>query len=135
MGSFGENLRREREARGIALADISKATKISVRLLQAIEDEEFDRLPGGVFNVNFVRQYARHVGLDEERVVAEFRALTADPAEIPVPQRAGTARPEGTVAPPEAPDWDRRRELRGRTWTTLALVVVAVAAAGYLWLR
>ncbi|MBI3666845.1 MAG: helix-turn-helix domain-containing protein, partial [Acidobacteria bacterium] len=59
MGDFGENLRQERLARGVSLEDISAYTKISVRLLQAVEDEDFDRLPGGIFNINFVRQYAR----------------------------------------------------------------------------
>jgi cytoskeletal protein RodZ len=72
MAAFGENLRRERDLRGVSLAEISQATKIGARLLDAIETERFDRLPGGVFNVAFVRQYARYLGLDEDKIVAEF---------------------------------------------------------------
>ncbi len=72
MGSFGENLRREREMRGITLAEIAQATKISARMLSAIESGREDQLPGGIFNRSFVRQYARYLGLDEERVVTEF---------------------------------------------------------------
>ncbi|HSF03051.1 MAG TPA: helix-turn-helix domain-containing protein [Solirubrobacterales bacterium] len=72
MASFGENLRRERELRGVTLREIADATKISVRFLQALENDRVDALPGGLFRRTFVRQYARYVGLDPERMVAEF---------------------------------------------------------------
>lgn len=72
MASFGENLRRERELRGIELREMADATKISIRFLQALEQDRVDILPGGIFPRAFVRQYAKHVGLDPERLVAEF---------------------------------------------------------------
>jgi len=72
MGQFGEDLRRERESRGIALEAITDSTKISGRHLSALEEEKFDRLPGGVFNKGIVRGYARVVGLDEEAWVERF---------------------------------------------------------------
>jgi cytoskeletal protein RodZ len=72
MASFGETLRRERELRNIELREIAEATKISVRFLEALERERWEILPGGVFPRAFVRQYARYLGLDAERVVAEF---------------------------------------------------------------
>lgn len=72
MASFGENLRRERELRGVDLHEVAEATKISFRFLQAIEQDRVDVLPGGLFPRAFVRQYARHLGLDAERLVAEF---------------------------------------------------------------
>jgi len=75
VGAFGDKLRKQREQRGIALDAISNTTKISTRMLRAIEDEHFDQLPGGVFNKGFVRAYARQVGLDEEEVVTDY--LTA----------------------------------------------------------
>ena len=75
MGAFGEKLRKQREQRGITLDAISSTTKISNRMLRALEDEHFDQLPGGVFNKGFVRAYARQVGLDEEEAVADY--LTA----------------------------------------------------------
>ncbi len=74
MGAFGEKLRRQREQRGVELEAISKTTKISVRMLRALEEEHFDQLPGGVFNKGFVRAYARHVGLDEEEAVSDYLA-------------------------------------------------------------
>jgi cytoskeleton protein RodZ len=93
MSGFGDNLRTERQARGVSLEDISSATKISVRLLQAIENEDFGRLPGGVFNVNFVRQYARHLGLEEESVVSEYRRLTAPLSPEPQPETTAQRQP------------------------------------------
>jgi cytoskeletal protein RodZ len=74
VSSFGENLRRRRELRGISLDAISNSTKISPRMLRAIEDEHFDQLPGGVFNKGFVRAYARQIGLDEEEAVTDYLA-------------------------------------------------------------
>lgn len=72
MGAFGEKLRRQREQRGIALDAISSSTKISTRMLRALEEEKFDQLPGGVFNKGFVRAYARHIGLNEEQAISEY---------------------------------------------------------------
>lgn len=72
MTSFGEYLRQAREARNITLQEIAATTKIGSRSLQALEDEQFDQLPGGIFNKGFVRAYARCVGLDEEKSVAAY---------------------------------------------------------------
>ena len=73
MAGFGENLRREREMRGITLDEISNTTKISVRLLEALENENFSRLPGGIFTRSFIRSYANYLGLDEEHVMSEYQ--------------------------------------------------------------
>jgi cytoskeletal protein RodZ len=75
VGAFGDKLRKQREQRGIELDAISNTTKISARMLRAIEEERFDLLPGGVFNKGFIRAYARQVGLDEEEAVTDY--LTA----------------------------------------------------------
>ena len=64
MGSFGEDLKKAREAKGVALEAIATATKITTRYLQAVEQERFDQLPGGVFRKSIVRSYARTAGLD-----------------------------------------------------------------------
>jgi len=74
LGAFGEKLRKQREQRGIALEAISNTTKISTRMLRALEEEQFDQLPGGVFNKGFVRAYARQIGLDEEETLTEYLA-------------------------------------------------------------
>ena len=72
MGQFGEDLRKERETRGIAIDTITNVTKISSRHLLALEEEHFDVLPGGVINKGIMRGYARVVGLDEDAWVGRF---------------------------------------------------------------
>jgi len=74
VASFGERLKQEREQRGITLDEISLSTKISTRLLRALEEEKFDQLPGGIFNKGFVRAYARHLGINEELAIADYLA-------------------------------------------------------------
>jgi cytoskeleton protein RodZ len=81
MGAFGDRLRREREMRGITLDEITESTKISRRHLEALETEHFDQLPGGVFNKGFVRAYARFLGIDEDRAVAEYSAASNEQPE------------------------------------------------------
>src|ERR1700678_4034643 len=72
MSSFGEHLRREREMRGVSLDEIVATTKIGRRLLVALEEEQFDLLPGGIFNKAYVRAYAKCVGIDEDEAVAGY---------------------------------------------------------------
>jgi cytoskeletal protein RodZ len=69
---FGEHLKAERERRGISLKDVSVSTRVSMRHLQALEDDQFKELPGGVFNRGIVRSYAQHCGLDVESTVESF---------------------------------------------------------------
>lgn len=69
---IGEKLRLEREARGIALRDISEQTRISMRYLEAIETDDYRRLPGGIFNRSFIRAYAKFVGYDEDLAIEEY---------------------------------------------------------------
>jgi len=112
MGSFGENLRRERDVRGVSLREIAEGTKISVRFLQALEEDRLEVLPGGLFPRAFVRQYALFLGLDPEKLVTDFVAAHGD---TPAPERR-------FVPPPE-----RRPPLSlGRVF----LAAVAVVAIG-----
>jgi cytoskeletal protein RodZ len=77
-GNFGEHLRREREMRGVSLDEIASATRIQVRFLEALENEKWETLPGGVFNRGFVRSVARYLGLDEEAILGEYTIATGD---------------------------------------------------------
>jgi cytoskeleton protein RodZ len=81
MGVFGDRLRREREMRGITLDEITESTKIARRHLEALENEHFDQLPGGVFNKGFVRAYAHFLGIDEDRAVADYSAASNEQPE------------------------------------------------------
>jgi len=71
-GNFGERLKRERELREVTLEEITSATRIGPRFLEALENEDWEKLPGGVFNRGFVRSVARYLGLDEEGFLAEY---------------------------------------------------------------
>lgn len=120
VGSFGEHLRREREMRGISLDEIMATTKIGRRLLLALEEEQFDLLPGGIFNKSYVRAYAKCVGMNEEEAVAEYLEAAQEPA------------PDTKViAHQHAFHSDRRPERSGfPILPVLILLVVAIGAAG-----
>jgi transcriptional regulator with XRE-family HTH domain len=72
MPTLGQELKRLRENRGISLHQISDATHIGVRFLQAIESDTYDILPGGIFNRAFVRKFAAKVGMDEEEALSLY---------------------------------------------------------------
>lgn len=76
MESLGAQLKQAREQRGVGLDEIAQTTKIGTRFLRAMEADRYDQLPGGIFNKGFIRAYARAVGLDEEKAVAEYVAAT-----------------------------------------------------------
>ena len=78
MGHFGEELRRERESRGVALETISEKTKVITRYLTALEADKFEALPGGILSKGIVRGYARTVGLDEAVWVERFVAASQE---------------------------------------------------------
>ncbi|MCS6953168.1 MAG: helix-turn-helix transcriptional regulator [Bryobacterales bacterium] len=67
-----------RESRGITLDSIAQMTKISKRFLEAIEAGEFAKLPGGIFNTSYIRQYARAIEYDEIELVQKYRVLSRD---------------------------------------------------------
>jgi cytoskeleton protein RodZ len=71
-GNFGERLKRERELREVSLNEITAGTRIGARFLDALENEQWEKLPGGIFNRGFVRAIAHFLGLDEESLLAEY---------------------------------------------------------------
>ena len=77
MASFGAALRRERELRGVSLEEIAASTKIGVGMLKAIEDDRLDKLPQGLFVRGFIREYARFLALDEQKILTELSFHTA----------------------------------------------------------
>ena len=79
MAALGEKLRREREARGVSLREIAVATRIHENYLRALEENDYGALPGAVFVTGFLRNYAMHLGLDADKIVAEFEAMKIEP--------------------------------------------------------
>jgi cytoskeleton protein RodZ len=114
--NFGEQLRREREMRGVSLEEVSEATRISTRFLQAFEEEQWDRLPGGIFNRGFIRSIARYLGLDEDALMAEYAMATNDRPQVAV-----------WVNGPAVP--------RHRAWPWLVALAVVLAAGGWFGYR
>jgi cytoskeletal protein RodZ len=61
-----------RRNRGISLEEIADSTKISIRALEAIEQGEFRKLPGGIYNTSYIKQYARAIDYDESMLLAFY---------------------------------------------------------------
>lgn len=88
---FGDRLKREREMRGVSLDEVAAATRIAPKFLEALENDQWDQLPGGVFNRGFIRSIARFLGMDEDNLVAEYDLVTQGhnlpgPPPVPPPQ-------------------------------------------------
>jgi cytoskeleton protein RodZ len=96
-GSFGDRLKREREMRDVSLDELTKATRISQRFLEALENEDWKKLPGGVFGRGFVRTIAGYLGLSEESLLSEYDLARGDMS------RESHARPEERI--PSTPFW------------------------------
>lgn len=132
MGNFGEELRKERLARGVALEEITAVTKIAQRHLIALEQERFRLLPGGILNKGIVRGYAGALGLDPQDWTERFlRAYSAsgqvaddDAGWTTFASNVGKAR----LLRREA------AEMRLR-WIGAGLLVLAVLAATFLAIR
>ncbi len=126
MASFGEDLRRERELRGFTLREISDTTKISIRFLEALENNDFKHLPGGQFNKGFVRAFATHIGLDPEKMVNSYL--------LEVSRQENQKRSHMKCAP--APE---KKKLDMRLLTVIIIIVAVTFACAavllYLWLR
>ena len=128
MGQFGEDLRKERESRGILLEAITNSTKISSRHLSALEQERFEQLPGGVFNKGIVRGYARVVGLDEEAWVDRFMSAYQSSGQLKdddsewIKFAESVVKARETEPPPPVP------RLR---WAGVVLLVILLAGFGW----
>jgi cytoskeletal protein RodZ len=96
-GNFGERLKRERELREVTLQEITAATRIAPRFLDALENEDWEKLPGGVFNRGFVRSIARYLGLNEEALLGEYDL--AHGAQVP------SAEEQAELKEPLPKDW------------------------------
>jgi len=83
-------LRTIRQNRGISLEQIANSTKISIRCLEAIERGDFRRLPGGIYNTSYIKQYARAIDYDESAILSfYYRETGAAGASPQQPDRKG----------------------------------------------
>ena len=133
MPSFGEKLKLEREKRKITLEQIASSTKIGARMLQALEEDRFNQLPGGIFNKGFVRAYSRFVGLDEDQTVAEYLEASGDapPVSTEIAAREDGARENAeNLRRLEASADSPARHL---PWGLFAALLLVIALALSLW--
>jgi len=96
--SLGAWLRSQREARGVSLRDIADSSKISLRYLEALEQDRLDVLPAPVFAKGFLREYARVVGLDPDEAVNLY-LLARSETEPEVEESESTVTPRRSAAP------------------------------------
>ena len=113
MFEIGNSLREARIRRELGLQAAEQGTKIRVKYLRALEDEQFDLLPAQTYVKGFLRTYAEYLGLDGQLYVDEFNSRFV-------------AGEESTLRPRRSPARPPRRERRAAT----TLVVVALAAVG-----
>ena len=132
MGQFGQELRREREARGVALESIAGSTKINGRHLLALEQEQFSALPGGVLNKGIVRGYARACGLDEDAWVGRYLSAYSQSGQVKDDDQSWMefAQNVGKARKPDDPEPDRR--LR---WAGVAVLLLVLALFAWYVLR
>ena len=122
--TIGEQLRLAREERGIPLREISDETRISVRYLEAIESNDYKRLPGGIFNRSFVKAYARCVGYDEKEAVDAYVQHMRD---------QGETGDDVTTTPHQSKVYTDAPATRSPVLTVfLAIVILAILTLGAL---
>jgi cytoskeleton protein RodZ len=121
-GSFGELLKRERELREISLNELTVATRVAPKFLEALENEDWAKLPGGVFNRGFVRAIARYLGLSEEQFLGEYDLAHGE-----------HAAPLAAAKPNPIPSPSKWIVVAGIL--AIALVVVALVGGIYGWRR
>src|SRR5690242_15428938 len=121
--AIGDTLREARMRQKIDITEIESKTKIRAKYLRAMENEEFDLLPGSTFAKSFLRTYADALGLDSHRLVEEYRSQYEPLAESDLPplssQPGARNRQRGR--------YDRRSpSRRGIVIAAVALVVIGV---------
>ncbi|MBS0519302.1 MAG: helix-turn-helix domain-containing protein [Proteobacteria bacterium] len=112
--AVGRLLRDEREARGLGIADVAKSLRIRPAYLEAIEQGRFEELPGAAYVPAFLRAYARHLGLDAQKVLTAYQLSGSVPIERPI------------SLPGDFPQPERRAPIG-----LAVLTVLLVIAAGY----
>ena len=93
LPSISLNLASARGRRGLTIEEIAQSTRIAPAYLQAIETEEFAKLPGGVYDTSYIRQYARAIGFSETELLQHYEARKPQ-APLPVLALQARSRPK-----------------------------------------
>jgi cytoskeleton protein RodZ len=123
MADIGSTLREARMRERIDISEVEAQTKIRAKYLRAIENEEWDLLPGPIYAKSFLRTYSDYLGLDSRMLLDEFRRRYEHPSEH-------DARPAGRIP---ARERDRRpRRSPVPSWAPIGVVIVAILAILYV---
>jgi len=117
---IGNTLREARVRRNLTLQQVEEDTKIRVRYVQAMENEDFDVMPGATYVRGFLRTYSEYLALDPEVIVGEYRSRGIKTGEI--------QEPFGGVSMLGAP-----RSHRGRN-TVVFVAVICLLVLGVIWI-
>jgi hypothetical protein len=117
---IGSVFREARNRRKIDLSEVEAATRIRVRYLRAIENEEWDVLPGGVYTRGFIRTYAGFLGLDGERLAEDYRKGVEGGQRALAPEPAATS-----ASQPSERRWPAPRG----SWVAVAAVLLVAVVA------
>jgi cytoskeletal protein RodZ len=127
MDDLGSRLKRAREERGVQLKDIAVRTKISAAALEALERNDFTRLPGGIFGRAFVRAYALEIGLDPDSTVTAFQVRLEESE-----REAAERTPRVEITSDDREFLERQRKaIRVLRFAVVIVVVAAVVLVGW----
>ena len=90
-------LKNWRLQKGISLQTIAASTKLSVRHLEAIECGDFKKLPGGIYNTSYIKQYARAIDFDETDLLAFYRNICEPPSDLANGAKGSVSRNTGLL--------------------------------------
>ena len=121
MASVGQVLKKEREVKGIPLKEIADHTKINLRFLQDLEDDNFEFMPGKFLTRSIIRSFANYLGLDEKKIIDLYLATVQEQGQI------SDERPE-EEAQPSSPG-SRKKLL---TYSLVAVLLIAILAV-FFW--
>lgn len=101
MQTVGNYLRQQREAKGMSIEEVARATRVPMSSVERLESDQFDELPGEVFVRGFMKSYARAVSLDSDDVLARYtasrRVAWVTPLPISSPTRPARTRRFGVA--------------------------------------
>ncbi|MCJ7682515.1 MAG: DUF4115 domain-containing protein [Candidatus Aminicenantes bacterium] len=115
MATLGQNLKRERELRGISLKEIADTTKINLSFLRSLEEDQIDALPGRFFIKGIIRAHTGHLGLDTDEFLNQF-------------MEEERLRSEMKDVPPREPRINKPAAHKMRNFLIFCLVVIVLAA-------
>jgi transcriptional regulator with XRE-family HTH domain len=123
MGTLGQLLRSARESLGIELRDAAQQTRISHNYLQALENEDFSKLPGEVFVKGFLKNYGKFLGLDETEVMKRYEELRSPG---PVPPAPAAAPEKEQPAQPSEPKETKKTPIEPFIWVAGIVIMIGI---------